>query len=1802
MATEEAPKDNGVGPITASGTFFQGDIDAGLERVRLRLIDLTPRNRLLNFRFTRKSTIRVVDELPDQLFEMLMNERELAFKPVPKPSRVELFRLAEEKKATGDSGGTGLGDSQLALPPPDQWARRLGIQTSYELPDATTSDADHPGHVDLAIQTLHYPEQLEAMLSTIASAARSAIEETGSNMLYLSFGFLEWYESDESSEARLAPLLLVPASLRKGQPDPKTNAYQYFVSYSGEDLSANISLQEKMRRDWNLLIPDLDDDPTPEHYFHTVAPILKQRPHWRIRREVAISMLSFGKLLMYRDLDPDKWPRTRELRNHSRIREFFLGREVEGSDFAEEYEIDSDPKKTPRLIEDADSSQHSAIIDALSGRSLVIQGPPGTGKSQTITNLIAAAIERGKTVLFVSEKLAALEVVRARLNRAALGHLCLELHSHKTRKKELLSDIEVRLSQRATFGDARELGDLERTVAADRDRLNRYAALINRQAGNLGHTIHEILWRARMLRRRLGDQARTLADIDAPSAALITREEYDQEQLRVAALAQSFDDVLKDGSSLHAHTWAGVQNAALSFLDLPRVRDSLEAVTGALNNLIDLVSAHCSIDDSESLRTSLARLPTWPTGGLVDSLHHLLSRETRARIGNALGFVRRHGQLCETLRSDIGPVEPFLAADWRQVTELIASTQLAPGAQNLADVTKVVARLESAAVILRAAGEGINNHCERFTADLDATPEVADLVASVLESLANLPVAALLLRHDALLEPTTQHLALEGCRAGGAIVRRRAELSARYDLAFLPPSRDLRVAAAQLSEAGFLWFLNSRARGARRLLRGLLRNPSGFSNRSATRELRLLADYQDDETRFLGDQRYQDALGRAYRGIATQFADVQSLVEWWRQLSSKATNRVGHSIVHAAWKADPDALTHLQMRDRSVGLAEVLRAAGRSATSLDTLGIPSSSRTVPIATLVTALDARASVLSECISSLRSLGLGDGLSFERVLAAGPSLREVNAIRDQVRQDDGLIGILGIQYARADANWESVAATLEFADKVHSTGLMDDVLEKILSNDVAAELARLQTLHSALMPALDRVARAWEAWSGLAALDEKVWCGSDDGYTTLPLGVLRDRAKRALASDADLQSWTNLLRAERALSHEASANLGLQVRAGRIRHTAILTAFEFVVFESMARAVLRDNQDLMQFRGDDHERVRVRFRDNDRRVMELHRRRVALVADQRPVPSGNGMGPVRTHTELRLLEREVNKQRKHVPIRQLMSRAGRALQALKPCFMMGPLSVAQYLEPGKLTFDLVIMDEASQLKPEDALGAVARGSQLVVVGDSMQLPPTSFFERIGEEEVEDETAEGLTTAESILDVAGALYHPKRPLRWHYRSRHGSLVAFSNREFYGGRLIVFPSPAMGGSEYGVKLHHISEGVFENRKNAREAAAIVKAAIEHMRRRPHESLGIVALNLEQSRLIEGELEQLAKGDPFAARFLDPQEQVEPFFVKNLENVQGDERDVMFISVTYGASPSGQVFQRFGPISGPNGHRRLNVLFTRARKRVEVFSSLAPEDVRVEPTSSWGVRALKGYLSFCQTGHLEQPEFTTREPDSPFELEVAEALAGHGFRTTAQLGVAGYFIDLAVEHPKKPGTHILAIECDGATYHSAKSARDRDRLRQSVLESLGWRVHRIWSTDWFKEPDRELGRAVARIQEALDLEAARLAVQDTSVTYGDVDTSRPRANAASVSLEDLRETLLDFRSRVVDSAFADLPSGSSILRDEMIIALLRERPTDRNQWLRKIPISLRIDTAPEHMVFLDDILAMISEGESRHS
>lgn len=539
----------------------------------------------------------------------------------------------------------------------------------------------------------------------------------------------------------------------------------------------------------------------------------------------------------------------------------------------------------------------------------------------------------------------------------------------------------------------------------------------------------------------------------------------------------------------------------------------------------------------------------------------------------------------------------------------------------------------------------------------------------------------------------------------------------------------------------------------------------------------------------------------------------------------------------------------------------------------------------------------------------------------------------------------------------------------------------------------------------------------------------------------------------------------------------------------------------IFDKGLYTILLDNIYInsIQLRNFDKERfIRTlnEFKINDKKLIEINSKRIRGLLDIR---STERLKDMKIRRQLNLLSSENTKKKRHLPIRNLFSNMPDVIKILKPCVMMSPLSVSEFIDLYSFKFDVVIFDEASQICPEDAIGAMIRGDQIIIAGDKKQLPPTKFFnsgieesdDYDSEEEAEIEDILSETDYESILDLSSTYMHSTR-LLWHYRSKHESLITFSNKHFYDNTLYTFPSTE-NSDNIGVKFEFV-EGIYDqggSSTNVIEAKRVAELVVKHFKEQPDKSLGVITFGAKQMDCIIDMINEAKNNNPALEKYFDEEKKAH-FFVKNLENVQGDERDTIILSVCYGYSDLARkkLSHNFGPINKAGGERRLNVAVTRAKYQLILVSSIKDSDIDLSRTTSVGASLLKDYIQFARTGKLPESIITENRKrfDSPLEEDIYNELIKLGYKVDTQVGCSGYRIDLAIKDPKHKGNYLMGVECDGASYHSSKSARDRDRLRQEVLEGLGWKIHRIWSQDWFKNKHSEIRGVKAKVEKLIEV------------------------------------------------------------------------------------------------------------------
>ncbi|CAA9299176.1 MAG: DNA helicase related protein, partial [uncultured Chloroflexia bacterium] len=1245
-------------------------ISSAIEASRDELLDLGLRNPLLNYRTSRARGVEVVDELPVEVFRTLVREhRTMTFAAVPE----------DDTESEGN---------ELLVQPGDE-----------------DGDDDGPAarHVDLQLQTNLTSTKLQSRLTKTERDARTFVEEQGVNVLYLALGMLHWFEADSSQTARKAPLVLVPVELERSNVREK-----FRLRYTEEDLGDNLSLRSKLGIEFAVELPVMlaQEDFNLGRYFDDVEDAVRSQPRWSVDRDaVMLGFFSFGKLLMYRDLDEENWPEGQGPSDHPVIWTLFDENSYERpNQLSEDEHLDTHLDLTEvRQVVDADSSQTLAILDVKSGRNLVIQGPPGTGKSQTITNVIAEAVGEGKTVLFVAEKMAALEVVKRRLDSVGLGDACLELHSRKTNKRAVLQELDRTMKLGAPRLQQAE-DDLS-VLIDTRDRLNEYSEAVNTPIGESGVTPY----------RAIGELVRL-----GPEAASLPR--LDFEAMR---------------------EWTGT--------DFRRRQERVE-----------------------ELQAQLAQSGVPRQNPFYGSARTVLIPTEKARIGEELRAARRATRV---LRDS--------------AAELAGALELSPpGTRSDVEVLCRAARRAVEAPRL----EGVRLCSGEWQA-----------------------------RPDDLRAPVT---------AGEAY----SEVRARYDEVLIPE----------------VW--------------------------------------------------------------------EQDLLEARQHLAA-----YGHNPLRFVWFAFPD---YWSAHDRLTGL--------------------------------------------CRESLPD-------DLDQQLALVDAVLEVQRHRAFIHRFETLgADLFGTRWQGERSDWRVLSMLLEWIIELHREVVAGELPERLI--DFLATEPALEELQQKIT---DAEGALLDHGSAVEKIAEELRL-SEDVHSSL-------REQQLTAQESTFDAWDRHLdRLQSLVTYNQLSELcrreGLE---GALRQaeswdqagSKLVDAFRYTWFEGPVERAFRGRPALPRFDRDNHEDAAGRFRGLDKVVLEHNRARLAHLHWQK-VPTAYEAGG-----QLGVLRREIQKKRRHLPIRQLTNRAGNAIQALKPVFMMSPLSIANFLEPGAAEFDLVVFDEASQVRPVEALGAITRGRQVVVVGDSKQLPPTSFFDRLTSAEEIDE--DNLTAdLESVLGLFAAQGVPERMLRWHYRSRHESLITVSNNEFYENRLVVFPSPDKGREDVGLVYHHLPDTIYDRggtRSNPGEAKRVAEAVMEHARERPHLTLGVATFSVAQTQAIEDQLEILRRADPSRETFFTSHP-YEPFFVKNLENVQGDERDAIFISVGYGRTATGSVPMSFGPLNQEGGERRLNVLITRARRVCEVFTNMTSDDVDLGRTNARGVRALKTFLRYAKDGKLDLPHPPGGEPDSPFE------------------------------------------------------------------------------------------------------------------------------------------------------------------------------------------------------------------------
>ena len=1667
----------------------QSTVRHSLHQLRTKILDLSRRNLLISAKVSgRGSTvIRVVDEVPDLLIPALLDGKKYRIIPLPsldqdpQDENTKTFRMAfarakltdpeytraiesidpasdhfENEKSKAERALRDRLRKELGLSPREQrgttslekHARNQGISPSYNLPSRAQKNSDGR-HEDNKIQTLLLPDQLTAHADKILKKSKSWSDETGLSNLYMAIGFVEW--RDPSAQQKLfSPLLLAEIELEK-ETTPKGPKYR--ISTSETQLKQNIALQKKLESDFGIKLPNYQDSPSIESFFEEIQKAPPASMEWSVKSQIAIGVFPSAGISMYNDLDPDAKDFTA-----NELVEKMLAYSTDRDELRPETDREEDYEEdleTPKLVLPADASQISAIKEINQGRNLAVEGPPGSGKSQTIVNVIAESLRQGKKVLFVAEKLAALEVVESRLEALGLKEFTLRIHSDGSSRKAIAESIRERLSKKKAKKHYSPEAERERLKEA-KTTLDEYARIQGKPVLSTGLTVHEVLGEAirkreifESLPNRL--QAHSLGDLRQLNPSHIERaiDSFRQFDERYASI--------DDPNSL----WSALETPVLDPAGKAKVQNCLTRFLTTLQHLQDELT-----ETSERLGVAEHReealLKAYKTLSQVEGLGEVSHRflQTLLQEPNPKKMVedfRNHlhqiGEISELqtyLESTL--VDPFTPETYTRISDWLKrrNEEIIQSLGSISDLSSEITKSSQILQDVSTAKEQLEASLEVLQLPTGATTAAVRRIKDLFEGLD----AVLMDKRQAMADSSLGRTFLEEqLRLMKESEALHKELDNKLKVDDALEGFDPEKAKTKLKQSGHFASFSKEYRAVRKQYHSLLRakHPKFKYSHNLLEKLQRLIEV---------NQSIEERNKRLLREIGirtTKVPEAESLL--------------------ATYGYTQKAINSFQGLKPGVKSACIRTALHFSKTQIASVETPSQEfdryTVIELRSDIESIKERILRLTELMETLQSLQLllrGDEFptlsEWEDLKTSLERYAELDSLISKNERMSSFLERLGCEPTKVEP--DAFAKEIELGLRIDDMDTSGDLMKAIVVSDVfPSELPRIKVVAERLRQFQDEV------------LEFQVAYG--DGLIPIT-NSLTDIIARVEELQSDQRGFADFSKLATARKSIEKVGFGKSIEcleeSNLVAH-GVAVPFEAMLYHSLANWVYEEYSIVLsavtgQILGDTQAELR-RIED---RIREINRDELInqLISTAKP-PDGVGRGRKSEWTEMHLLKNEAFKQKRFIAPRDLLSRSRAAILELKPCWMMSPLSVAQYLSTKDEIFDLCIIDEASQMPPENALGALLRSKRAMIVGDTNQLPPSTFFKKMVAED-EDEASEDVYL-ESILEKANALFHPKHRLRWHYRSRSSSLIRFSNFHIYNKELQIFPSPGeQVDSSLGVYLHKV-DGEYKSGTNAEEAKAMVDAILQFMCDSRDRSLGVVLLNKKQAELVEEELEAVRMTDRRIDRYIEEWARknggLESFFVKNLENVQGDERDVIFIGTVYGPENlGGRVAQRFGPISGQDGRRRLNVLFTRAKLRIETFSSMTPSDILHGPDQPDGKYLLKKWLEYSQNGIIESGDKTHGEPESPFEEYVGEQIKAFGYHIDYQVGVNKFRIDIGVKHPNYPHGYLIGVECDGASYHSSRSARDRDKLRHEILEGLGWSLHRIWSTDWFSDPIQE--------------------------------------------------------------------------------------------------------------------------------
>lgn len=1518
-----------------------------------KLLDLGKKNKLLNYRETKRSTLRIT---------------------IPK-----IYEF---------------------------WDSFVKREKPLEFPFYDDIEDEEEPTLFADVETNQSVKDMQKTLRNLRDKAKTATEEQGINVLYLSFGFLEWSESKVCEQFFRSPLILVPVTLTV-----ESISSPYILSIHEDEILLNPTLQYKLENDFGISLPEFDEDRDLSEYFAEINTFVSHN-RWKVIEETGLSLLSFLKINMYNDLSKHR----DSIISHPIVRTI-SGDASASNPIPEEinnYDFDTKTKPIDVFqVVDADSSQQDAILCAKKGISFVLQGPPGTGKSQTITNIISECLADGKKVLFVSEKMAALDVVYRRLTAAGLNDFCLVLHSYKVNKKAILEQLETVLNltkKKAELSDEAylKLDTLER----DREKLNQYANELFEKVEPLRKSIYEV--------NGILANLNEYEDIIFPIQN-IDKVDWSQYSRYVYVLNEFVNSIGKMSEDYSANPWHGA--------NVLNVSNELRHDIGAtLPKLSDKIKKYQT--EFQEIQQEL-------------SLNLPVSYSSIAKIIELLKIAKD---------------SPIIPIQW------ILGGEISPLFDEVAECENIKNNFYNAKSRLSAQYDALH------TLDKSIALSKMDCLQSNTEILQEKTELNTFLKANKVL------YAIDNVESYDRLVDEKLQVKEKVIFINTTRNKLLNVFEKEILDIDY-----------------------------AAMMVRYRTEYTSFFKYFKGNYK----------------ADKKQMQSIYKDMSAKINDEIILTAINSL-KELAEAKDWLQ--DNANCFKKVF---------CDDF---------------------------CYENTDFEKIEHNIFLHKTVKETlVTLNELHNISLQSNNmESNLIAHYSFLYNGLDTSWENIRTALawgvSFRKAVEENHLSQEFVEKICGNK--AIVNSCEGYEQSFVQMIQDIDIEFNWFSKLF----------DDGgeLKAASFSDLIERINQCNNGLFLLEEWIDFRNARKNCREEGLSKYIEKIEERKLTPSNILPIFQKRFFRLWLDAILPNYPAILNFRRINQDNTISEFASLDKIQFEIAKARIkGKLINALPSFDHFTSGV----DEISILKREISKRRKIMPIRKLFQQIPNLLPTLKPCLMMSPLSVSLFLEAETYQFDTVIFDEASQVCTENAIGAISRGKQVIIAGDSKQLPPTNFFgaslsDMDYDTDDDDEDEDDGYAYESILDEANLL--PDRTLLWHYRSRHEHLIAFSNAKIYKNNLITFPSNVDKVPDNGVEYEYIRDGFYDRggkKGNVIEAKRVAEIVFEHFKKHPNRSIGVIAFGEVQQQAIDTAIRKMRMGNQMFESFFN-EDKEEPFFVKNLENVQGDERDTIVFSIGYAKDVNGVFRMNFGPLSKTGGERRLNVAITRAKHNVKLVGSILPTDIDTERISSDGPKLLRAYIDFAINGIASLSREITESDivvhDSPFENAVYNFLDRKGYKLGTQVGCSGYRIDMAVKHSTLSGQYVLGIECDGATYHSARTARERDRLRQDVLEQMGWKIYRIWSTDWIKDPVTEGEKLIKAVEDSL---------KNYAVPYEDMNKiNAPKADdfvsieKKTMSVEEQRNPYGFKEEKTV--SFADLPrnySGYFSIKD-CIVEVVKQR------------------------------------------